>query len=179
MISLSNIAQNMPVSKRFLGYGDEAIQNTLILMARIIKESASNYYVRRWAEYIVAGVPKDEYSRMQALYDFLVDNIQYLKDMEGLEMLKKPEVVLRELEQGYIPQLDCDCMSMLIGALARSIGLPVALRAIAPQGKNKYSHVYAMIKIKDYGWVAVDLTKPERGLGWEYPKASRVMTKKV
>ena len=179
MINLSNIVQNTPISRKFLGWGDEAISNTLILMARIIKESARNYYVRRWAEEMVSGAERDEYSKVQAIYDFLTDHVQYLRDMEGIEMLKKPEISLKEIEEGYIPQLDCDCMSLLAGSLIRSIGLPVALRAIAPHEKNKYSHVYDMIKIKDHGWIAFDLTKPDYGLGWEYPKANKIMTLKV
>jgi hypothetical protein len=179
MINLSNIVTNTPIVKKFIGYGDEAIYNTLILMIRIIKESARDYYIRRWAEYIVSGTEKDEYSRLQSLYNFLTDNVQYLKDMEGIEMLKKPQIALKELEQEITPQLDCDCMTVLAGSLARSIGFSVALRAIAPKGKNKYSHVYAMIKVKKHGWIPVDLTKPEFGLGWEYPSAGRVITLKV
>lgn len=171
-----NISQQVnkhPVKKINVGTGDQAIRNTLKLMKKIITESAKNYYVRRWAEKITELSPSD-IDRIKSIFTFLTERTRYLKDTHGNELLKIPQVSLELLEMGEIPQLDCDDYTILVLSLLKSIGYPVAVKAIAIKPDRKFKHVYGMTKVKNT-WVPLDLTKPEYGFGWEYNKPTRIM----
>ncbi len=188
-VGIMGIVKGIPVAHVELGVGDDAIHNTLLLMRSVIQSASKDYYVRKWAEKIVEGVPRGEIDRLYSLFSFLAGNTQYQKDIDGVETLKIPQVVLREIERGEIPQLDCDCMAMLTVALAKSLGYPVALRAISIHPDLVFRHVYGMSRVSGRGdletreggggWVPLDLTKPEKGFGWEYPGATRLLTIRV
>ena len=177
MLSISKQVNNHLVRKRFLGHGDEAIYNTLFLMKKIINESLSDYYVRRWAEKIVESSKTDS-EKISSVFNFLIVNTMYLKDPYGLEMLKYPNVSLQLIEIGEKPLLDCDDYSIISLSLLKSIGFPVALKAIAIHKDKKFRHVYGLVKFKDK-WVPLDLTKPDRGIGWEFSNPTRVVELEV
>lgn len=181
---ISGWVKNTPVSRVSLGTGDVAVRNTLILMSKIIEAGSIDYYVRRWGESIIQGRDQRELNRLYSLFLFVADATQYQKDIDGTEMLKTPRTTLLEIERGEIPQLDCDCMTLLVLALAKSLGYPVAIRAISIHPDRILRHVYGMCRVSGgdlnlaggYGWVSMDLTKPENGFGWEYEHATKVVT---
>lgn len=177
--SISQQVANTPSKIINIGHGESAMMKTMDLMRGIIVRSAKDYYVRRWAEKITEGTGRHDMPKLMAIYDFLSNNVQYCKDIEGTELLKTPKLILQLIEMNEIPQIDCDCMTMLVLSLAKSIGLSVAMRAVALPPKTVYSHIYGLVKIRDrFGeqWIAVDLTRPDLGLGWEHPGATKVKT---
>jgi hypothetical protein len=61
---------------------------------------------------------------------------------------------------------DCDDQTVLLGALASSIGFPVVVRIIG-EGPGRWRHVHLRVKVRGR-WVPADLTAwPRHGLGWE------------
>lgn len=175
---ISQQVANHPTKKMFLGYGDDAIRRTLQIMAEIINSSAINYYVRRWAEKIIEGIPKgDDLGKVNALFWFLHKHTRYVRDPQGIEFIKTPLVPLQLIEVGEIPYLDCDCLTVLILSLLKSIGFPVALRAISATPDRRFRHVYGMVRVKNE-WVPIDLCK-DAGPGYEYPNPTRTMDYKV
>jgi len=99
-------------------------------------------------------------------------------------MLQTPKMVLQRMDTGEIPSLDCDCMTALVLSLARSIGFPTAIRVISTRPDGVFGHVYGMVSARlganrvPY-WMPVDLVRYDKGFGWEYPAATRVLTKIV
>ncbi len=188
-VGILDQVNSTPVSRVQLGAGDDAVRNTLTLMTRIISEGSKDYYVRRWGERIIQGVNRGEMNRLYSLFLFIESNTQYQKDIDGVETLKTPRTTLLEIEQGEVPQLDCDCMTLLTLALAKSLGYKVAIRAISIHPDKVFRHVYGMCRVSSGGdlelgkgmggWVPLDLTKPENGFGWEYGGATRIVTVKV
>lgn len=177
-----------PIFRVQLGVGDDAVRNTLVLMSNIVRDGCADYYVRRWGERIVQGQDRGEVGRLYALFLFVAGNTQYQRDIDGVETLKTPRTTLLEIEQGEIPQLDCDCMTLLILTLAKSLGYKVAIRAVSIHPDKVFRHVYGMSRVgggdlksggRGKGWVPLDLTKPENGFGWEYGGATRIVTVKV
>lgn len=177
-LSITSQTATVTVQKKFIGYGDEAIANTLQIMKDIINKSSQDYYVRRWTEQIVGNSGKCDIDKIRALFFFLANHTKYLKDTHGFELLKTPQISLQLMEVGDIPQLDCDDYVILSLSLLKSIGYPVAMRAIAMDEDKKLKHVYGLVKAKQ-SWIPIDLTKPENDIGWEYPYATRVITTKV
>lgn len=177
-MNIASQVANTRYRKFHVGYGEEAVINTLKIMKDLINSGSQNYYVRRWAESIVAGHNGDDSSKVSAIFNFLARNTQYLKDTHGTELLKAPEVSLHILEVGDIPQMDCDDYVILSLSLLKSIGFPIGMRAIAVKPAKELEHVYGMVLI-DKKWTPLDLTKPEYGIGWEYQNATRVFSVEV
>ncbi|HDK42442.1 MAG TPA: transglutaminase domain-containing protein [Candidatus Pacearchaeota archaeon] len=172
MESISDQVNRHPTKKVFIGYGDTAIFNTLNIMKDIIKKSASNYYVRRWAEKLTENY-KNKIDKVKSIFDFIGRNTSYLSDPHKLELLKTPLVSLKELENGERPQLDCDDFTILSLSLLKSIGFPVAIKAISTNNKKRFTHVYGLVFVNKK-WIPVDLTRPDYGFKWEYNKPTRI-----
>lgn len=168
--TVSEELRNIPQHKEFIGYGTDAIFNTVSKMKDIINQSAKNYYVRRWAEKIIEGLPNGDYLRAKAIYNWISEHVQYIRDPLGLEMLQTPPLVLQRIERGEIPVLDCDCMTMLSLSLLKTLGLRVKMRVTGYKPNSRYTHVYGLVNTKEKGWLPFDLVK-RKGLGWEVPSA--------
>jgi hypothetical protein len=73
---------------------------------------------------------------------------------------------------GGIVVHQCDDLSILLGSLATSIGIPTKFRAIAanPMRKDQYSHVYVIMDpMGQEKWIPADPTVKTAGFGWESP----------
>ncbi|MBT9169557.1 MAG: hypothetical protein DDT19_02918 [Syntrophomonadaceae bacterium] len=175
--SISQEVQSIPVRKEFIGFGEEAIRNTLVKMRDIINQSFQNYYVRRWAENILSRhhpySDDSDFSKAENIANFLMTNTRYLRDPYGLEMLRTPVVSLQLLEAGDIPYLDCDDLTTLSLSLLKSIGFPVSMRAVSYHPDRRFRHVYGQVKIRRI-WYPLDLTK-SHGLGWEAPGVTNIL----
>jgi hypothetical protein len=151
---------NHPIRFEDVGFGSIVTSNTMTLMRNIINASVRSYYVRRWAEKITEYAD-DDYSRAEAIFNFIVSNSRYVPDPVGLELLKSPEVSLQLIEVGNQPAMDCDDSAILMGALMMAVGIPYALRAVS--FNEEYSHIYGLVKIKDRGWIPIDFVVGKKG----------------
>lgn len=152
------------VQRRYIGTGEDAAKRTMSIMSDTVRKSSEDYYVRRCAELFSPG----KQSTLENLWNYLVSRIKYVKDIDGLETLQNPKLVLERIDTGETPALDCDCMTVLILSLARSLGFKTAIRSVDDL------HVYGLV-LSGGKWVSVDLTKPEKGLGWEYSGAKIIV----
>ena len=151
---------NHPIRFEDVGFGSIVTPNTMALMKNIINASVRSYYVRRWAEKITEYAD-DDYSRAEAIFNFIVSNSRYVPDPVGMELLKSPEVSLQLIEVGHQPAMDCDDSAILMGALAMAVGIPYALRAVS--FNEEYSHVYGLVRIKERGWIPIDFVVGKKG----------------
>ena len=151
---------NQPIRIEPLGFGAIVTPNTMEKMRQIILSSLREYYVRVWAEKIIEFA-SDDYSKVEKIYNFVVNNCRYVQDPVGLEFLKTPIVSLQAIESGIHPALDCDDATILIGSLIMSIGISYALRAIAFD--EEYSHVYGLFYTNEKGWTPIDFVVGKKG----------------
>lgn len=110
--------------------------------------------------------PKAWLKEADALFQWVRDNIRYIKDPRNIETLHTPQKIL-EFGQG-----DCDDQSILLAALLEAAGHPARFVAVgfAP---NTYSHVYVETKIGDK-WIALDPTMEKWPIG---RKAKGIMSR--
>lgn len=157
-----------PSKKEWLGLGLIAVpKNTARRMVKIIKESSYNPYVRKWAEKIVEGVKdRDEQGEIRALFRFMQKNTRFARDPRGMEYIQTPPYVLKHIEMGDKPSLDCDDYTVTGMSLARALGYRTAIRVVGYK-KGAFSHVYGMVRIKGDGWVMFDAVRKDIPLGWE------------
>ncbi len=133
--------------------GIAGIRATLKIMRDIIKEYRKNPDVIYTARRIIldAGIPPKNYSgEVNAIFEFVRDQIRYTRDPVGMELVQTPDATLK-LGVG-----DCDDKTVLAGSLLNATGHPVQIVAI---GKipGVLSHVYLETKIGP-NWVALETT---------------------
>lgn len=150
--------------------GVGGIADTLATMVAWTKQFRQNLTIRNLAEQIIAAVPaKNYWSEVEAIQNWVRDNIRYTQDVYNVETMKTP-LALLESRMG-----DCDDMATLTGSLLQSVGHPVRYVAVGQGGAEDYSHVYLETKI-GARWVGVETTEP-MPLGWvpeqQYPRMVR------
>lgn len=116
--------------------------------------------IRTLAMQLVANLPPRSYQReVYRLHQFVRDDIRYVRDPVGVELVSTPARTL-DTRAG-----DCDDKSVLLAALLESLGHPTRFKAIALKG-GPFSHVYVETKIGE-AWVPLE-TIINRPMGW-YP----------
>jgi hypothetical protein len=132
-------------------------------MRRAALDSQSNLAVRQLAEASCAGLDSKDYtSEYLALYNMVLQRCRYMRDPRTVELVRAPYLVSQEILQGGRPNLDCDDMSALLGALVLAVGgavrfVTVAFRNAFYKGERQYSHVFAQALEPRSGlWIVLD-----------------------
>lgn len=136
-------------------------------VGRLIREGAADFYVRQKAIDILLArrvPPKDYAGEINALFRWVQRHVRYTKDPFHVEVLHTPRRML-ELRAG-----DCDDMTILLGALVKSVGHPVRLVLTGPDARRPdlFSHIYLEAQCQG-DWIPLDATMPF-AMGWS-PRA--------
>jgi hypothetical protein len=105
----------------------------------------------------------------KAIFDFVYDHIQYVKDRTGYEELRRPARTWAD-KKG-----DCDCYSIFIGSILYNLKIPFAFRV------TKYSadwqHIYPIVydKTSRKGYRIIDCVVDE--YDYEVPYTDKQDTK--
>jgi transglutaminase-like putative cysteine protease len=150
----------------YLGYipkGYRGTKRTVEHVKALIRAGAKDFYVRQKAIDIILerGVKaKDYLGEIEALFQWVQQNVRYTKDPFRVEVLHSARRML-ELGAG-----DCDDMTILLGALLEAIGHPVRLVVIGPDPRRPrfFTHIYLEARHKGR-WIPLDATMPYP-LGW-------------
>jgi hypothetical protein len=150
--------------------GDNGITSTANAIQRAVLWSIRNApEIRQQAEQIVLGLPeRDEAYETQAVYEWVLKHYRYLKDPPGLELVKSPEVSLKEVRTFGVFQGDCDDVTAFIAALLMSIGYRVRSTVISVTGKGTaFRHIYPEVYLtKKASWLPLEACARRRPLGW-------------
>lgn len=151
--------------------GPDGVAMTLAAMRKSVKQSKTNPDIRLLAESIIGNVPAKDYkAEATAIHDFVHNNIRYTMDINEIETVKTPELIL-QTGQG-----DCDDMAALSAALLESIGHPARFVAVGFNTKG-FTHVYVETKIGNK-WLASDCTE-NNGFGWFPPNVVLRMVRHI
>jgi hypothetical protein len=162
-----------------IGYGDAAIGRTVSEIVRVITNSTTdsrvNFYIRKWAELIIAGVAAHDHAgECRAVYDFVARNVRYVNDPYGYEWLQTPFQLLQEIERSESPSGDCDDLTTLGLSLLKSIGYQTQLKVTGYLPDARFTHIYGLVDVEGTGvWTAFDATKPDGRFGDEAPSPTR------
>src|SRR5215469_16967158 len=146
--------------------GYAGTRKTVGYIVHLVKEGAKDFCVRQKAINILienAVRPKDYMGEIEALFEWVKNNVRYTRDIYRVELLHTARRML-ELRAG-----DCDDMTILLGAMLVSIGHPVrlALAGFRPKKPYSYSHIYPEVNVKGK-WIALDPTM-DCPIGWAPP----------
>src|SRR5579863_8617620 len=137
--------------------GDLGISQTIARMEDLTfgPEGYCSPDVMEAAREAVRGSVRDV-NEIDALFDWVKQNIEFRDEPE--EALVSPETTLRWMAG------DCDCIAMLLAAMAASLNYKVSFKTIATarDSPDEFSHVYAVVQDKQTGaWIAMDTTVPD------------------
>jgi len=165
-----------PSKTSFLGFGRVTVpRNTGFKMRELIRDYGNREYVRKWAERIVEKVAdRDSKGEVRAIFRFMQSKTRYANDPRGMEYIQAPEYVLKHIEMGMKPSLDCDDYTVTGLSLIRSLGYKTAIKIVGFKNNKHFSHVYGLVLINGT-WVSFDCVRKDVNLGWEAPGLSRVM----
>lgn len=130
-------------------------------MSELVKNGRRSPAIRQKAVELTQLVAaKDGIGEIGAIFDFVQNQIRYVRDIENLETIHFPEIVLENASG------DCDDKSVLLAALLSAIGYPTRFVAVGPAPET-YSHVYVEVK-RGRDWsnpIALDATE-DKPFGW-------------
>ena len=157
-------------------------KQTVGLIKRYALEAQRKPEVRLLAEQAIQGLRSKDYtSEIAALYYFVLDHTRYSNDPRTIELVRRPERIVREMMSGKTPSLDCDDLVALLAALLLSVGrevqvVTVAFRHAFYNGERQYSHVFLrVIEPRTRQWINLDPVAAEdtnqmlrRGVAFKY-----------
>lgn len=167
---LKNLLNNLLPNKTAViknAYTQDAVDAIKILIA----DSVYKPGVRETAESILAEIPQKNWrEEMRAIYNYVRDNIRYTQDIDGVETIKTPQLMIAEIRNRGMSYGDCDDHTVLLGALLKNAGYSVRL-AIMRSLWNKaggYNHIYLQAGVPMTNqWVALDATAKQKPFGWQ------------
>lgn len=115
-------------------------QNTLIrvgLNADVIKTELECY--NKWKDQpkeLVRNLKGTVDERCEAIFSYLVNNVTYKLDDEGMQYVKSPA---RLLKDGFG---DCKSLTMFIACCLHCMGIKHIIRFVNYDGGSQYTHVY-------------------------------------
>lgn len=160
-------------------YQDSPLE-TFKRIGQLVQDSQDNpnyaYQVRELALKILRrygdGRQLSDVEQAQAIYHWLVTNMNYVNDPYFNELIHSAEVLIdRYSETGELSG-DCDDFTILACALMLSVGIPCRSRMIKvrdPLGRINWAHIYPMAGVGGQ-WIAMDATEKDRYFGWEPPE---------
>lgn len=75
-------------------------------------------------------------SKCQAIFGYLLDNVDYKVDADGVQMIKSPARLLRDHEG------DCKSFTLFIASCLHCLGIRHIVRFVNFDGGTQYTHVY-------------------------------------
>lgn len=156
---------------------------TISEMWKLVNKSTKDYGIIRIATSIAKDIPaRDDVGTANAIFLFVKNNIKYMPNPTGTEMISDPWMLL---DRGAG---DCAETSILVASLAQALGMTVRFKTVlthleteeveavknGAEVPNKFNHIYTQFyfyspRLKKYDWFAADTTEVESYLGWEPP----------
>jgi hypothetical protein len=137
---------------------------TIHRMQDMVTLGKREFSVRKLIQkFIFSCSPKDYFCYCQAAHNFCRDQIRYVFDPNGVELIENPARILESRVA------DCDSIVILMAALCEQMGFPCRFVTIKADKErpDDFSHVFLEVKIPGRGWTGSDPTQPTREFGWE------------
>jgi hypothetical protein len=149
-----------------LSEGDAGTVETVAQMCRLVDAGSKDPQINALALQILqaARVPEFNFEgERRAIYSWFRKSIRFVRDIDGKETLRSArETLARGMG-------DCDCQTIAMLALLKTIGQRVRIVTVAtaPQAPDRFSHVFPEVRNERGQWVPMDAArrKPRYGLG--------------
>lgn len=161
----------MRVVRKWYPPGDLGVGVVVLHMRALAHAGATNPLVRRVAAQVVQEVPgRDGEGQIGLIRDWLADNIRFLRDPSGNELLHSPfEMLKLLLTKGPPLTIDCDDAAILAAAVGKAVGLKarfVLVGFLSP--RSPFRHVWTELSPPSGPgrgqWKEMDVTRSDQSL---------------
>jgi hypothetical protein len=115
------------------------LQHTVDLMKEVINTTLDD--TKRLANMLKK---EDDYRTCEAVWKFCFRHLQYRRDQEGIEQVRRPIRSWQDRHKG----VDCDCMTVFIGSILTNLKIPFVIR-LTRYVANEFEHVYPVALIQN------------------------------
>lgn len=162
----------VPATLQALPDGVDGIRATLKLMVKTTRQYKKDIGIVTLARQLIDSAPgtaneKNYIDFVTLLQRFVRDEIRYVRDIHGVEMLQTPTRTL-QIRTG-----DCDDKSTLLASLLASIGLPTRFLALGFDS-GPFTHVIAEVKLGTR-WIPLETILDGKEPGWFPPNVTTYM----
>jgi len=137
--------------------GDAGTAQTVALMYPLIYQGSKDELVNGKALEILSSARIRDWdfaAQRRAIFHWFVKNIRFVRDVAGVETLRTAR---ETLERGWG---DCDCQTILMGAMLATIGNHVRITTVETEpGNPEFSHVFLEVLESNGRWVPVDTAR--------------------
>ena len=157
--------------------GDAGVEQTIDLIKRLVDDGVKDPVVNRTAIDALRALNTPSFDRdakLRALYAFVQwPNFLYVEDPVGPFGPKETVRPVRDLLQ--LRAGDCDDFTVLLAALAGTIGIATRAVTIAadPRAPKEFSHIYPEAEVAPGRWVPLDAARPGASYGVAPPQFFR------
>lgn len=123
------------------------------------------------------GVKSHDYlNECRAIGEFIKRNVRYVRDIENVERIQDPLLMLQDLNNGTAAG-DCDDMALMIATLLLSVGAQPYFRVVRYQGNHgPYAHIYVVCYDRNGRGtsqrIVLDAIVKDKPIGYEVPHSS-------
>lgn len=147
-----------------LSTGARGTKTTLAAMERLVHSGIRDPEVVLFAQEQVRNQAEyGKWGEIDALLTAVRRSMRYTPDPVGVETVKSPTFIMREIKAKGRAAMDCDDASVLAATLIRAVGVPTRFKVIK-DSPTEYTHVY-LEALVDGSWVKVDPIAREMSLG--------------
>ena len=162
--------QNHTVLMSELSGGFDSGEQTTALIKKIANEFKSNPIIRNLSVRVVGHLDSKDYlGEIVTLFEWVRDNIRYVRDIESCETLQIPTVTIPEKYGPLgVGGGDCDDHALLLATMLKSVGVRdiwARIVTFSPSEKE-WKHIYLVVKHKDKIY-PLDAIMKEKPFGWE------------
>jgi transglutaminase-like putative cysteine protease len=141
--------------------GQDGVDDTVKLMQALVKEHKASSFIRELAFSIVESVPeKNEPAEIEAIFNYVQNNVRYTKDIHDLETLANPIYTLT------IKHGDCDDHAVVLASLLQTIGYQTCFVTTTYDEPFIDTHVYVVVFV-DGQEIFLDSTEKNKNAGYE------------
>ncbi len=86
------------------------------------------------------------------IWDFVYNHIQYAKDKDGVEQIRRPARSWHDRTRG----VDCDCYTVFISSILSNLGIPHTYRITKYKNRDYFQHIYPIVPTKNGSYITID-----------------------
>ena len=86
------------------------------------------------------------------IWHFVYNHIQYAKDKEGVEQIRRPARAWHDRTRG----VDCDCYTVFISSILTNLEIPHTYRITKYKNRNYFQHIYPIVPKGNGNYITID-----------------------
>lgn len=138
-------------------WGNWGVRKTLRRMRKLVRDAqASPLLIETAGSIVSTHGPANKAHRIR---DYLAATVQFVPDPVGIELIRSPVYMLRQIESKGTARGDCDDVATLGAALGKAVGMPARFVVQSFAAGQPYGHVFTELATPA-GWVELDTTAP-------------------